>query len=88
LNASQIDHNSLYEVCRYLRVVVNLKRAIGCRTMTINQVKEIRESLMVTILLRYNLHYLALTICEHLGFVDKTRLISRIYEHWACCKIE
>ena len=88
LNASQIDHNSLHETCRYLRVVNNLRKSRGLRTMTLLQVKTINELQFVKILLRYNLHYIALKICEHLGFQDKNKLIPMIYEHWACCKIE
>lgn len=34
------------------------------------------------------MHHMALIICEHLAFKNKNKLISRIYEHWACCKIE
>jgi hypothetical protein len=35
LNASQTDHNAIYEVCKYLRVVYNLRDAANLqRTVT------------------------------------------------------
>ena len=86
LSPSQIDHNLLGQVCRYLRVVHNIKNELYCRTITYAQLKSIDPSILVKILLRYRGHYLAYEICKYLDFPQKLK--SLIYIDWARCKVE
>ena len=86
LSATQIDHNILGQVCRYLRVVHNIKNEIYCRTITYAQLKSIDPNILIKILLRYRAHYLAFEVCKFLDFSQKLK--SLIYIDWARCKVE
>ena len=78
-----IDPILLTDVCRNLRVIHALKNIN--RTTTCCQIKNMKQEILIRILLRYNHHYLACEICKHLHFPSK--LISHVYIHWACCKV-
>lgn len=58
----------------------------NARSITLEQLKDIKEINLITILLRYKKHFLAYEICNHLCFSQ--HLITRILIDWACCKIE
>ena len=86
LSPTQIDHNLLGQVCRYLRVVHNIKNELYCRTITYAQLKSIDPNILIKILLRYRAHYLAYEVCKFLDFSQKLK--SLIYIDWARCKVE
>ena len=86
LGPNDIDHNLIRQAALYLKVVFQLKSELHFRTITLEQLKEIKDANLVGILLRYKKHYLAYEIAQHLGYSQ--HLISRILVDWACCKIE
>lgn len=86
LSPTQIDHNLLGQVCKFLRVVHNIKNELYCRTITYAQLKSIDSNVLIKILLRYRAHYLANEICKFLDFPQKLK--SLIYIDWARCKVE
>ncbi|CAD8176545.1 unnamed protein product [Paramecium octaurelia] len=85
-----IDPNLLNETCKYLRVSNALRRngSVGGRVVTYEQVLQLIKNpdLFITLMLRYNLHYLAIEISRFLKFQIKQK--STIYTHWACCKVD
>ncbi|KAM3144242.1 hypothetical protein pb186bvf_003704 [Paramecium bursaria] len=90
LGNQAIDPNLLSETCRFLRVVNAMRRSggVGGRVLTYDQVYQMTKlpQLFVTLMLRYNLHYLAVEVTRYLKFQPKYR--SQIYTHWACCKVQ
>ncbi|CAD8066275.1 unnamed protein product [Paramecium sonneborni] len=90
LGTQNLDPNIFNETARYLRVVNSLRRSggVGGRVITYEQVLQLIKipDIMIGLLLKYNLHYLATEISSFLKFQIKQR--ASIYTHWACCKVE
>ncbi|CAD8088100.1 unnamed protein product [Paramecium sonneborni] len=82
--------NLLNETCKYLRVSNALRRngTTGGRVVTYEQTLQLIKNpdLFITLLLKYNLHYLVIEISRFLKYQIKQK--STIYTHWACCKVE
>lgn len=58
LGPDDTDANQLRNVCAQLKVVNQLRAEFHCRTLTVEQLKNLKEDDLVTILLRYNKHFL------------------------------
>ncbi|CAD8149295.1 unnamed protein product [Paramecium octaurelia] len=90
LGTQNLDPNIFNETARYLRVVNSLRRSggVGGRVVTYEQVLQLIKipDIMIGLLLRYNLHYLAVEVSNFLKFQIKQR--ASIYTHWACRKVE
>ncbi|EGR31828.1 vacuolar sorting protein, putative [Ichthyophthirius multifiliis] len=83
LPQNTLDPGLITDICRNLRVTHALQNVN--RTITCFQLKNIKQEILIKVLLRYNYHYLSSEICRHLHFPPKLK--SYIYVHWACCKV-
>jgi len=84
ISPGEFNADDFVNTLKHLRIVNQLHVPKYGRMITYAQYKKLKTKQFIRALLRYQHHFLAFEICNHLGMEDK----SLIYEDWAIKKIK